>query len=90
MIYLKTFKARLIAITATSVLSFIILGAFFYNSLIEINELSELRYEVKEIENYKLQLRKNEKDFLSRVDLKYQDKYQKNFAKLTKFLALIA
>jgi len=52
--------------------------------------LSQLRYEVKEIENHKLQLRKNEKDFLTRVDLKYQDKYQKNFKKLTTVLEKVS
>lgn len=43
---------------------------------------------VKELENYQLladilQLRRNEKDFLIRKDLKYRDKYEKNFSKLT-------
>ncbi len=87
---LKTFKARLIAITVISIFSFIVLGLFFYKSLIEVNELSQLRYELKEVETYKLQLRKNEKDFLTRVDLKYQDKYQKNYKKLTALLEKVS
>ena len=80
--FLKTFKARLIAITAISIVSFLILGAFFYSSNKEAMELEELRYNVKNIEISILQLRRNEKDFLSRNDLKYQKKYQKNFKKL--------
>ena len=80
--FLKTFKARLIAITAISIVSFLILGAFFYFSNKEASELVELRYNVKNIEASILQLRRNEKDFLSRHNLKYQVKYQKNFKKL--------
>ena len=80
--FLKTFKARLVAITAISIVSFLILGAFFYSSSKEASELAELRYNVKNIEASILQLRRNEKDFLSRNDLKYQAKYQKNFKKL--------
>ena len=80
--FLKTFKARLMAITGISIVSFLILGAFFYSSTKETNELEELRFNVKNIETSVLQLRRNEKDFLSRIDLKYQQKYQKNFKKL--------
>jgi len=42
---------------------------------------------IKKVQHYELladilQLRRNEKDFLIRKDLKYRDKFEKNFAKL--------
>ena len=79
---LKSFKARLMAITGISIISFFILGAFFNSSNKEEMELEKLRYNIKNIEVSVLQLRRNEKDFLSRNDLKYQEKYRKNFKKL--------
>ena len=88
--FLKTFKARLMAVTGISIVSFLILGAFFYSSTKEASELEGLRYNVKNIETSVLQLRRNEKDFLSRKDLKYQQKYQKNFKKLSKNLQEIS
>ena len=86
MLFLKTFKARLIAITAISIVSFFILGVIFTTSSSEAEELSELRYEIKNIESTILQLRRNEKDFLARKDLKYQAKYKKNHEKLMKHI----
>jgi methyl-accepting chemotaxis protein len=65
-----------------SVLMFLLLGLFFYNSSRNVTELSQLKYEVKSIESGVLLLRRNEKDFLARLDLKYQAEYQKNFQKL--------
>ncbi len=82
MLFLKTFKSQLIAMSTLSVVLFFILGAFFYGSSQDAKELSQLKYEVKQIENTILQLRRNEKDFLARKDLKYQAKYNKNFQKL--------
>ena len=79
---LKSFKARLMAVTGISIISFFILGAFFNSSNSEEMELEKLRYNIKNIEVSVLQLRRNEKDFLSRNDLKYQEKYRKNFKKL--------
>lgn len=82
MFFLNTFRAFLIAMAVISVLMFLLLGLFFYNSSQNITELSQLKYEVKSIESGVLLLRRNEKDFLARNDLKYQAEYQKNFQKL--------
>lgn len=82
MFFLTTFRSLLIAMAAVSMLMFIFLGIFFYNSSRNITELSQLKYEVKSIEGGVLLLRRNEKDFLARNDLKYQAEYQKNFQKL--------
>ncbi len=82
MFFLNTFRALIIAMAVISVLMFLLLGLFFYNSSRNITELSQLKYEVKSIESGVLLLRRNEKDFLARLDLKYQAEYQKNFQKL--------
>jgi hypothetical protein len=65
MFLLNTFKARLIAITGMSMFSFLILGVFSYSSSKDMNELSQIKYEIKNIETTILKLRRNEKDFLS-------------------------
>ncbi|MCD6260133.1 MAG: methyl-accepting chemotaxis protein, partial [Helicobacteraceae bacterium] len=82
MIFLNTIKSRLIAITAVSVASFFILGFIFYSSSKDMRALDALKYEVKNIEKTILELRRNEKDFLARKDLRYQEKYNQNFEKL--------
>ncbi len=78
----STIKSRLLTITIISVLSFLFLGLFFYNSSRELKQLSTMNFDVKNIETYILQLRRNEKDFLARKDLKYQKKYKQNYMKL--------
>ncbi|MDH4943670.1 methyl-accepting chemotaxis protein [Sulfurimonas sp. C5] len=86
MFSLKTFKAKLIAMAGISIVSFAILGVFFYYSFSEAKILNTIKYEVKNIETQILQLRRNEKDFLSRNDLAYFEKYQKNFKKLSLYI----
>jgi methyl-accepting chemotaxis protein len=82
MFFLSTFRALLIAMAVISMIMFIFLGLFFYSSLKSIGDLGVLKYEVKSIEADVLMLRRNEKDFLARYDLKYQTEYKKNFQKL--------
>ncbi len=82
MFFLKTFKRMLIAMGAISMLLFVILGFFFYNSSQNIKELSQLKYEIKNLETLTLLLRRNEKDFLARKDLKYEAEFKKNYEKL--------
>ncbi|QOP41028.1 methyl-accepting chemotaxis protein [Sulfurimonas marina] len=82
MLFFNTFKSRLILMAGISIVSFLILGLFFSYSSSQAQELAELKYEVTNIDNSILQLRRNEKDFLSRIDLKYQEKYQNNYKKL--------
>lgn len=82
MFFLSTFRALLIAMAVISMIMFIFLGLFFYSSLKSISDLGVLKYEVKSVETSVLMLRRNEKDFLARYDLKYQAEYKKNFQKL--------
>lgn len=82
MFFLSTFRALLIAMAVISMIMFVFLGLFFYSSLKSIGDLRVLKYDVKSIETDVLMLRRNEKDFLARYDLKYQTEYKKNFQKL--------
>jgi len=82
MFFLKTFKAILIAMTSASMVLFLILGLFFYKASHSIEELSLLKYEIRELETYTLLLRRNEKDFLARADLKYEAEFKKNHQEL--------
>lgn len=84
MFFFNTFKKLLLAMAAGSALLFILLGFFFFYSIENIGKLENLKYEVKSIESNVLMLRRNEKDFLARDDLKYQTKYNENFEKLIK------
>ena len=82
LIFFKTFKAILIAMAGASLVVFLILGLFFYSSSQSIAELSLLKYEIKSLETSALLLRRNEKDFLARKDLKYQAEFTKNHQEL--------
>ncbi|MFA6192846.1 MAG: methyl-accepting chemotaxis protein [Sulfurimonas sp.] len=90
MFFLKTFRVMLIAMATILMLLFLIVGAFFYSSSQNLSKLSQLKYEVKGVESSILLLRRNEKDFLSRYDLKYQAEYQKNFQELLKNLEKVS
>ena len=84
MFLFNTFRSLLLAMAIFSALLFMMLGLFFLYSINNIEELENLKYEVKSVEADILMLRRNEKDFLARKDLKYQTKYNKNFEKLSK------
>lgn len=84
MFFFNTFRTLLLAMAAGSALLFMLLGIFFFYSMGNVSKLENLKYEVKSIETNVLTLRRNEKDFLARNDLKYQTKYNENFEKLQK------
>ncbi|MDH5600431.1 MAG: methyl-accepting chemotaxis protein, partial [Gammaproteobacteria bacterium] len=77
-----TIKLKFILV---SVFGFAALLAILLLGLYSINTLSGLEralYLVEHIESGMLMLRRNEKDFLARNDLKYQDNFSKNFVSL--------
>lgn len=84
MFFFNTFRSLLLSMAVFSALLFMMLGLFFFYSMKNIGELEDLKYEVKSVEADILMLRRNEKDFLARKDLKYQTKYNKNFENLSK------
>ena len=75
-------KLKLIIVAFIASLGMMILvGNQFWTSN-HVSALQNIRVLVSDIETGMLTLRRNEKDFLARKNLKYQDKFSKNYTKL--------
>ena len=77
-----TIKQKLIALIFLIIFSIIGLLLLNQYSIYSLSKLDKIRLNIAQIESGMLMLRRNEKDFLARNDLKYQDKFTKNFASL--------
>ena len=73
-----TVKAKLILSTVLTVIGLLILIVFLNISIYNLDELERAQAKVEELKSDMLTLRRNEKDFLLRKDIKYKDKFQKN------------
>ena len=71
-------KAKLIALSIIVSLSFLIILAIELISINKIDKISTISNKIENLQIQLLELRKNEKDFLTRKDLKYLDNFQKN------------
>ena len=71
-------KAKLYILAFISILGLFILTLLLINSLNSINKLGEARVNIKALDADMLMLRRNEKDFLARKDLKYKAEFEKN------------
>ena len=79
-----TIKMRLIFLTAVSVFGLISLSLFINSSSSNLIELEDAKVEIEKINSDMLTLRKNEKDFIMRKDIKYKAKFVKNVQILLK------
>ena len=77
-----TIKLKLFMLSITAICGFLIMAFLSYNSIIDIKELGEAQSKVSKLEADMLMLRRNEKDFILRKNLKYKMKFQKNVAVL--------
>ncbi len=77
-------KFQLIMIVAVFIISSIIGVMFFQYSASTMEDLGKSKFYIAKINKDILTLRKNEKDFLARKDMKYLDKFSKNFEILLK------
>jgi len=77
MLHNMTIKLKLIILTTITALGFIILIVLNQKSIHTMHELGEANGLVQHLEVEVLELRKHEKDFLARKDMKYVDKFQK-------------
>ncbi|QDF29445.1 methyl-accepting chemotaxis protein [Halarcobacter anaerophilus] len=75
-------KAKLYLLAVVSILGLFILTFLLINSVNSINKLGEGRVLVEALDSDMLMLRRNEKDFLARKDLKYKAEFQENVKKL--------
>ena len=73
-----TVKAKLILSTVLTVIGLLILIVFLNISIYNLDELERAQAKVEELKSDMLTLRRNEKDFLLRKDIKYKDKFEKN------------
>ena len=76
---IKTFKAKLIAITAISIFSFLTLGIFFYKAYSDSKEIFEIKNELITIETNVMKLRNNEQSFFIQKNMKFADVFEKNY-----------
>ncbi len=76
-------KVKLSGLAGLVSLCLIILSMIALSSFNKIAMLNETFALVKESEVDMLQLRRHEKDFLTRLDVKYQYKFERNFEQLT-------
>ncbi|WP_198266431.1 methyl-accepting chemotaxis protein [sulfur-oxidizing endosymbiont of Gigantopelta aegis] len=67
------------ALTLVSMIGILLLGQFTVHKLEIFDKVS---LEITKVQAGMLMLRRNEKDFLARNDIKYKDKFEKNFSNL--------
>ncbi len=73
-----TIKLKLLMLSITAIFGFLIMAFLSYNSIIDIKELGKAQSSVSKLEADMLMLRRNEKDFILRKNLKYKTKFEKN------------
>jgi methyl-accepting chemotaxis protein len=77
-------KTKLISLSVIVSLSFLLILIIELISINKIDNISIISNNIKNMEIQLLELRKNEKDFLVRKDLKYLDNFQKNIQNIEK------
>jgi len=77
-------RLQLIIIFIVFLISSIIGAIFFQYSITKMENLGKSKFYITTVNKDILILRKNEKDFLARKDMKYFDKFNKNFNTLLK------
>lgn len=75
-------KHKLIANTAISLVALILMLALLKYTSVALQGDIHIATDIGKVESYVLQLRRNEKDFLARKDLKYFDQFSKNMKTL--------
>ncbi len=75
-------KIKLTVVTVISALGFVIVAVLVNNSIGDMKRLGESGMYVEKLNIQMLELRKHEKDFMMRNDLKYKEKFLKTVKKL--------
>ena len=79
-----TMKTKMLLLSIIITFSFIIISWIESKSISALDKLTELSNNVSSLEINLLELRKDEKDFLGRNDLKYFEKFTKNISDIHK------
>jgi len=77
-------KVRLYALAGVITLCLIILSVVALNALSSLQQSNKIQVQVQKSKADMLMLRRHEKDFLARLDIKYQQKFAKDFTQLVK------
>ena len=77
-----TIKLKLFIFSTIAIISIIFMAYMAYSSVKNIKSLEQAKTMVSDLKSDMLTLRRNEKDFLARKDLKYKGKFKSNVAKL--------
>jgi len=72
-----TIKTRLTILTATTLFAFILIFITFQTTMSKIDQDFEIINKIAFMEKSVLELRKHEKDFIARKDIKYKSKFEK-------------
>ena len=75
---MMTIRNKLFALIGMTLFSMVLLGMVGILAMQKVNEKKAIEVELGHVGNGMLQLRRNEKDFLMRLDLKYQDRFANN------------
>ena len=70
-------KVKLISLSTLIILSFILVLIIELIAISKVDNLAQIDKDIKKLEIQALELRKHEKDFLSRKDLKYLERFNK-------------
>ncbi|MDA7818153.1 methyl-accepting chemotaxis protein [Sulfurimonas sp.] len=73
-------KANLFFASAMAVIGFSAMAFLLYHAVSDMKALGKAQSKVSQIKSDMLMLRRNEKDFLSRNDMKYKAKFEKNIS----------
>jgi methyl-accepting chemotaxis protein len=82
-------KTKLISLSIILTLSFILILIVELVSINKIDKISNITNKIENMEIQLLELRKNEKDFLARKDLKYLDKFNENVSTIGKISSFL-
>ncbi|MGA1932706.1 methyl-accepting chemotaxis protein [Arcobacter sp. YIC-464] len=77
-----TIKKKLYFLLAGTILGFTVLTVLMFFSVSSTNDYGKIHQEIENLKSDMLMLRRNEKDFILRKDLKYKTKFETNYNKL--------
>ena len=85
-----TIKNKLIILVGLTLIATLGLSGFNYLILKDVENVENHRLLIEQINVGMLQLRRNEKDFLARNELKYMEKFRKNYSVTEEKISLLA
>ncbi|RXJ69213.1 hypothetical protein CRV08_04180 [Halarcobacter ebronensis] len=81
-------KIKLYILAGLSIFGLVVLSLLLFQSVSTIYSLSSSKTLIEELDTSMLMLRRNEKDFLARKELKYKEQFSTNVKQLEQNIAL--